>query len=132
VEIHSDLFLGLIFAAVGAAVIILPLICAPQMNVTVSQKTKSVDIVSRRIYGVETKRHFFYQIQKFKSYKGKARFAPTYALALIRANRKIIKLKIPTGNKNETIKLVKKLNKFVKQSLKDEMTEHALSENLSS
>ena len=125
-EIQSDLFLVLLLAAVGATFVILPLICAPQMNVTISQKTKSVDIERRRIYGTKAARYFFYQIRKFKSHKGKTRFSPAYSLALIRANGKVIKLKIPTGDKNATVKFVKKLNKFVKQSPKDELAEYVL------
>ena len=113
-EVRSDTFLVLLPASVGAVFLILPLAFAPQMSVTVSRKTKSVGIKSRRIYGAKAERYFFYQIQKFKSHKGETRFSPAYCPALMRADGKVYKLKIPTGDKDETVKFVKKLNKFVK------------------
>ena len=93
----------------------LPLLFAPWTDIIVSQKTRSVNILSRRIYGAKTERYFFHQIQKFKSYKGKTRLSPAYFLSLVLVNQKVIKLKIPIGDKNSTVKLVKKLNKFINQ-----------------
>ena len=107
----------------GAAVILIAvfdislnsMIFAPLRIVTINEKTKSVDIVHQRFYGSETERYYFHQIEKFKSYKGTVSFSSRYFLALILANRKVIKLRIPVGDdKQETIKLIKKLNKFMK------------------
>ena len=119
-ESRSGMLPILLFAVVSVILVLLEinffsLIFAPWMNITISQKTKSVNILSRRIYGAKTKRYFFHQIQKFKSYKGKTRLSPAYFLSLVLVNQKVIKLKIPTGDKNSTVKLVKKLNKFINQ-----------------
>lgn len=88
---------------------------APLRTVVVSQPATSVEIILRRIYGTRRQRFDFVQIEKFKSYKGKLNFSEQYFLALVLANRKTLKLKIPVGtDKLETTRLVKKLNKFVK------------------
>jgi hypothetical protein len=113
-------FLPILFfiAASALAVFIefklISMICAPLVTVAVSQKLKSVNILTRRIYGAKTERYFFHQIQKFKSYKSKVDFSSRYFLALVLVNQKAIKLKIPISDKQNTIKLVKKLNKFIK------------------
>lgn len=109
---------------ISAAVVILiailgislnSMIFAPLMTVTISRKTKSIDILYQRFYGNDAKRYYFHQIEKFKSYKGAVNFSSRYFLALILANQKKIKLSIPIGgDKQETIKLIKKLNKFMK------------------
>ena len=107
------ILVGLMSALIEASVF--PLLFAPQMNVTVSRKIGSVDITSRRVYGANTRRYFFHQIQKFKSQKGKTRFSSSYSLVMILANGKTLKLEIPIGDdKNETVKLIKKLNRFSK------------------
>lgn len=88
---------------------------APLITVAVNLRAESVKITRRRFYGKEEARYYFYQIEKFKSYKGKANFSPMYFLALILVNQKTIKLNIPVGgDKQNTIKLIKKLNKFIK------------------
>ena len=127
--IYSAIFsssdsLGLLPVIIFAATVILivvfdislnSMIFAPLRIVTISEKMKSIDIVHQRFYGTEAKRYYFHQIEKFKSYKGTVNFSSRYFLALILANRKVIKLRIPIGdNKQETIKLIKKLNKFMK------------------
>jgi hypothetical protein len=97
---------------------LISMICAPTITVIISHKTKSVDVLNRRFYGSQTKRFYFTQIQKFKSYKGKLNFSSQYFLALVLANKKVLKLKIMIGaDKQNTIKLVKKLNKFVKSEI---------------
>lgn len=96
---------------------LISMICAPLATVIVSKETKSVDIMRRRIYSSKAERFYFHQIEKFKSYKGKVNFSSKYFLALVLVNRKVIKLKIPVySDKQKTIKLIKKLNKFVKSS----------------
>ncbi len=60
-ESWFDLLPILLFAAVSVTLVLfeirfLPLIFAPWMEITVSQKTKSVNIMSRRIYGAKTER----------------------------------------------------------------------------
>jgi hypothetical protein len=93
----------------------LSMICAPLTTVCINKQTKSIDIIRRRFYGSKTERFYFHQIQKFKSYKAKLNFSSKYFLALVLANQKTIKLKIPiNGDKRNTIKLVKTLNKFIK------------------
>lgn len=87
----------------------------PLRTIVVSGQTNSVEIILQRIYGTRRQRFDFTQVDKFKSYKGKLNFSQAYFLALVLANRKTLKLKIPVGtDKLETTRLVKKLNKFVK------------------
>jgi hypothetical protein len=122
-EPSTKLFLGLLpFLIFAAAVILISvfdislssMIFAPLTTVTISEKTKSVDIIYQRFYGNKVKRHFFHNVEKFKSYKGTVNFSSKYFLALVLVNHKIIKLKIPIGkDKQEIIKLIKKLNKFM-------------------
>lgn len=91
------------------------MIFAPLMTITISEKTKSIDIHYQRFYGSKVKRHYFHNVEKFKSYKGTVNFSSRYFLALVLVNRKTIKLKIPIGtDKQDIIKLIKKLNKFMK------------------
>jgi len=91
------------------------MIFAPLTTVTISRKTESIDILYQRFYGKNAKRYYFHQIEKFKSYKGAVNFSSRYFLALILANHKQIKLSIPIGkDKQHTIKLIKRLNKFIK------------------
>jgi hypothetical protein len=110
----------LVFAAAGVLIVtfaisVSSLFFAPFITVAINRKTASVDILGWRFYGSETQRFYFYQIRKFKSYKGTANFSSRYLLALVLASGKVMKLRIPVGDdKQNTIKLVKKLNKFVK------------------
>ncbi len=90
------------------------MILAPLTAITLSRQTNSVSILRKRIYGGKEKRYYFFQVKKFKSYKKHGKFSSKYFLALVLANQNVIKLKIPLGTKEETIKLVKKLNKFIK------------------
>jgi hypothetical protein len=111
----------LLLAAAGITMLYLEtnpfrLLLAPQTTVTVSLKTKSVNILSRRIYGAKTERYFFHQIRKFKSHKGEFIFAPAYSLALVLTNGKSLKLRIPiAADKKEAGKFIKKLNQFTQQ-----------------
>ena len=123
-ESSTRLGLGLLPILIFAAPVILisvfdislnSMIFAPLTTVTISGKTKSVDILYQRFYGNKVKRHFFHNVEKFKSYKGTMNFSSRYFLALVLVNRKTIKLKIPIGtDKRDIIKLIKKLNKFMK------------------
>lgn len=102
--------LTVVIAAIWGFVAI-KFLCAPLLIVAISQNTKSVNISRRRFYGARTERFYFTQIEKFKSYK----VAANYYLALILANRKTTKLKLPLGReKKKTGKFIRKLNKFVK------------------
>lgn len=123
-EPSTKLGLGLLPILILAAAIILiavldisvgSMIFAPLTTVTISERTKSVDVLYQRFYGGKLKRHFFHNVEKFKSYKGTVNFSSRYFLALVSVNRKTIKLKIPIGkDKQEIIKLIKKLNQFMK------------------
>lgn len=110
---------AIFYASLAASAILMacgikPLI-APLTTVSVDHQTLAVTINEKRFYGTKTQRLYFHQIDKFKSYKGKLNFSPQYFLALVLANRKTLRLKIPVGtDKLETTRLVKKLNKFVK------------------
>lgn len=87
----------------------------PLTTVIIDGKTERIDIMYRRFYGERVERFYFYQIEKFKSYKKKINFSQKYFLTLVLANRKTIKLHIPIGNdQQETTKFIKKLNKFIK------------------
>lgn len=84
----------------------------PIILLTINSKTKNLEITTRRLYGSETKRFYYHQIEKFKSYqKNKKPF-----LALILANQEDIKFEIPIFDKQNSGKLVRKLNKFIKNS----------------
>ncbi len=132
-ENPSDLLTLHLLATVVVAFVIYPFVSAPQINLIISRRTKSVDVLRRRIYRAQTKRFHFYQVEKFKSYKGKTRFSSAYSLALVLSNRKTLKLQIPIGaDKNGTVKFIKKLNKFIKQSPKDPFIEYVSSQNSSS
>lgn len=125
-EPSTKLGLGLLPILIFTAAIILiaifdislsSMIFAPLMTVTISEKTKSVDIHYQRFYGSKLKQHYFYNVEKFKSYRGTVNFSSRYFLALVLVNRKTIKLKIPIGkDKQDIIKLIKKLNKFMKST----------------
>jgi hypothetical protein len=109
--------LPILFIAAAVAWILFKVetVHAPLITVIVNQKAGSVSVIHQRFYGKKETRYYFYQIQKFKSYKSKANFSPMYFLALILANQKTFELNIPVGSdKQNTIKLVKKLNKFIK------------------
>lgn len=108
-------FIAIVFVVCIFGLKLFSMISAPLATVSVSQKTKSVDILNRRFYGSQKKRFYFNQIGKFKSYKPKLNFSSEYFLALVLANQKTLKLKIAIGDdKQETVKFIKKLNKFVK------------------
>ena len=93
------------------------LIFAPLTTVDLCPKSKYIQISSTRIYGKRVDRYYFSQVTKFKSYKGKINFSQQYFLALVLANRKTIKLNLPIGHdKQETVKLIKKLNKIIRTS----------------
>jgi hypothetical protein len=123
-EAPTTLWLGVLAILIFTAAIVLiavldislsSMIFAPLTIVTISERTKSVDIVYQRFYSNKVKRHFFHNVEKFKSYKGTVNFSSRYFLALVLVNRKTIKLKIPIGtDKQEIIKLIKSLNKFMK------------------
>ena len=109
------IFTAAIFLIVVLDINFSSMIFAPLTTITISQKTRSVDILYQRFYGSKVKRHFFHNVEKFKSYKGTMNFSSRYFLALVLVNRKTIKLKIPIGkDKQDIIKLIKKLNKFMK------------------
>jgi hypothetical protein len=119
----APIFAGWLDAApvlviVGALILVLleiKYIRAPLVTVTISDRTKSVDIVRQRFYGAEKHRFYFAQTGKFKSYKNAVVSKSTYFLGLILANKKMLKLKIPLGrDQQETTRLIKKLNKFVR------------------
>jgi hypothetical protein len=112
VDLGSILIVVVVFAVL---LLEIKMIRAPLVTVGIDQRTDSVDIIRQRFYGKKAERFYFHQIEKFKSYKGKLNFSQQYFLALVLANRKTLKLKIPVGaDKLETTRLVKKLNKFVK------------------
>jgi hypothetical protein len=123
-ESSTKVWFGLLPILIFAAAIILisvfdislnSMMFAPLTTVIISEKTKSVDIIYQRFYGSKVKRHFFHNVEKFKSYKRTVNFSSGYFLALVLVNRKIIKLKIPIGkDKQVIIKFIKKLNKFMK------------------
>lgn len=104
---------------IGAAVLLvffeIRTVSAPLVTVTIRKGIKAVDIRLQRFYGSRINRFHFTQIGKFKSYKGKINFSQQYFLALVLANNKVLKLNIPIGgDKQNTIKFIKKLNKFIK------------------
>ncbi len=111
-------FLSVLFVAIIFLLVLLfeiKTIRTPLATVAVNRKNARLDIAYQRFYGTKAKRFYFYQIEKFKSYKGKLIFKSSYFLALVLANKKVIKLKLPIGNdKREITKFIKKLNKFVK------------------
>lgn len=108
---------AMIWAAISESSIFQLSIFAPRIVVKVSHKTKSIDISYQRFYGTKTKRFTFSQIKKFKSRKLIKSCYTSYFLTLELVNKKSIKLKIPVGNKQEAIKLVKKLNKFTRSEV---------------
>jgi hypothetical protein len=88
---------------------------APLTTVSVFASAKYVEITRKRIYGENTKRYYFSQLAQFKSYKAKLNFSQQYFLAFVLANRKTIKLRVPIGaEKQETVKLIKKLNRILR------------------
>lgn len=111
-------FLSFLFVAVIFLVVVffeIKIIRAPLATVVINRKNARFDVVYQRFYGTKSQRFYFYQIQKFKSYKGKLIFKSSYFLAVVLANKKVIKLKMPIGNdKQDITKFIKKLNKFVK------------------
>ncbi len=111
-------FLSILFVAVIFPVFVffeIKTIRAPLATVVINRKNACSDVVYQRFYGTEVQRFYFYQIEKFKSYKGKLIFKSSYFLAVVLANKKVVKLKMPIGDdKREITKFIKKLNKFVK------------------
>ena len=110
IELVPALMIGGLFL-----LILYPFIRTPVVTVTINQKTKSIDAHFRRLYGIQTNRFYFMQISKFKSYKSAVNYSSKYYLALILANNKEVRLQAAIDkDKQKTIKLVKKLNKFIK------------------
>lgn len=88
------------------------------VTVSIKRQARCIDISRQRIFGKKTERFFLHQIEKFRSYKAKHFFSTQYFLALVLANGKTVKLKIPIGNdKQNTTKFIKNLNKFTKTKL---------------
>lgn len=117
----GDLFfwLLLIFAAVVSLVDLSnsSFLFAPLTTVDLCPRSKYVEICSTRIYGRKVERYYFSQITQFKSYRATLNFSQQYFLALVLANRKTIKLELPIGaDKQETVKLIKKLNKIIRNA----------------
>jgi hypothetical protein len=101
--------------AVITAIIGFSAIRAPLTTIRINSNTSSIDITHQRIYGTKTERFYFYQILKFKSYKTKMKTSQQYFPALVLANKRTIKLKIPIGSDQQnTVKFIKKINKFIK------------------
>jgi hypothetical protein len=90
------------------------MICTPFTTLKVNLETKYIDIVFKRFYGKKVNRFYFSQISKFKSYKKKHFFSTKYFLTLVLANNQDIKLEIPTGNLKNTVKLLKEINRIIK------------------
>ena len=87
---------------------------APLTTVDVCPTPKYIEVINKKIYGRKVARYYFSQVTKFKSYKAKLNLSQQYFLALVLANRKTIKLKLPIGaDKQETVRLIKKLNKII-------------------
>lgn len=113
-ELIDVLFIIAIFVV---ALFEIKMIRAPLVTLIVKAETQSVDIVRQRFYGKKTQRFHFTQTNKFKSYKSKIHFSEKYFLALVLANRRTKKLGIPIGgDKQETVKFIKNLNKFIKSN----------------
>lgn len=94
---------------------------APMTTVVFSPESKYIQVSNARIYGKRVNRYYLSQVEKFKSYKAKLNFSQQYFLALVRSNRKTIKLKVPIGrDKQETVKLIKNLNKIIRTSRRDQ------------
>lgn len=93
------------------------LIRAPLTVVRIDRAAATIDVVRRTFYARRARRFHFAQIDKFKSRKSKLVFSPVYFLSLILVNRKAIKLKIPLGaDQQQTTKIIKKLNKLVREA----------------
>lgn len=92
------------------------MIFKPRILLTLDKNTKSIEIQRHNIYRKKTRRFYFHQIDKFKSYKQNLNFSSKYFLALVLCNRKTLKLEIPIDkDQKETRKFVRKLNKLVKE-----------------
>lgn len=90
-------------------------VLAPVTTVTIRQKEKYVEICTRRFYGKSVRRFYFYQVKKFKSFKGKKLLTPHYYLTLKLQAPRPVKLWISLGgDKSSVVKLVRKLNAFVR------------------
>ncbi len=114
----STLFCALILLAILISFVDFStgtLLFAPLVTVNLSISEKYVEIGNQRIYGKSVRRYAFHQVAQFKSYKGKINLTQSYFLALVRSNRKTLKLRLPIGDdKQETVKLIKKLNKIIR------------------
>jgi hypothetical protein len=86
----------------------------PFRAVTLNQKMQYFDIVNRGFFGENRKRFHFYQIQNFKSYKKSKKDRAKYFLAVVLKNKKTLKLPIPIGDKQETVRLIKKFNSILR------------------
>src|SRR5438445_605469 len=75
---------------------------APMMSMVLSKPGKFIDISYTRLYGKRVKRFYFYQVEKFRSYKIKRLGYPRYFLALKLPNRKSIRMDIPLGSDKNT------------------------------
>jgi hypothetical protein len=88
---------------------------APIVTVNVWYSAKYIEISKKRIYGGRVQRYYFSQVIKFKSYKARLNFSQQYFLALVIVNRKTLKLQIRiSDDKQETVRLIKKLNKIIR------------------
>jgi hypothetical protein len=85
----------------------------------IDRSKRFIEITRTRIYGRTISRHYFYQADRFRSYKVNRLGTKQYFLSLKLPNRRSIRLKIPLGSdKNETVKLIKELNNFMGKNRK--------------
>ena len=85
----------------------------------IDRSKRFIEITRTRIYGKTIRRHYFYQVDRFRSYKVKKLGTTQYFLSLKLPNRRSIRLKLPLcRDKNETVKLIKELNNFMGKNRK--------------
>lgn len=82
-------------------------------EMVIDAKQRFVELTTYRIYGKQTERYYFHQVEHIRSKKANKRPNAPYHAELILANRRTIAIRIPIADdKVEVTKFVKKVNKM--------------------
>ena len=82
-------------------------------TVRINADAKYIEISETCFYRRKVMRYYFYQLDRFHSYKATRLGTKGYLLSLKLVNKDSVRLLIPLGtDKNATVKLIKALNRF--------------------